>query len=149
MIAWRRETFVTDEYEDNDKQQMQYFSMTIVLQKKDNNLAYDSLEAGNFCDWLPCPETSALTSVTDNCDDQPDGNISICSNEILLLVIVHNVHFSPSNSLLYMEFVWLTFQSQHQLLWSVLFDFGATKELESSNFMKHSIIDEMGRNLGI
>ena len=50
MIAWRREFFVTDEYEDNDKQQMQYFSMTIVLQKKDNNLAYDSLEAGNFCD---------------------------------------------------------------------------------------------------
>ena len=34
MIAWRRETFVTGKYEDNDKQQMQYLSMTIVLQTK-------------------------------------------------------------------------------------------------------------------
>ena len=34
MIAWRQETFVIDKYEDNDKQQMQYLSMTIVLQTK-------------------------------------------------------------------------------------------------------------------
>ena len=34
MIAWRREIFVTDKYEDNDRQQMQYLSMTIVLQTK-------------------------------------------------------------------------------------------------------------------
>ena len=34
MIAWRQETFVTDKYEDNDTQQMQYLSMTIVFQTK-------------------------------------------------------------------------------------------------------------------
>ena len=34
MIVWRPETFVTDKYEDNDKQLMQYLTMTIVLQTK-------------------------------------------------------------------------------------------------------------------
>ena len=34
MIAWRREIFVTDKYEDSDKQQMRYLPMTILLQTK-------------------------------------------------------------------------------------------------------------------
>ena len=34
MIAWRRETFVTDEYEDNDQQQMQYFFNDNCVTKK-------------------------------------------------------------------------------------------------------------------
>ena len=34
MIVWRPETFVTDKYKDNDKRQMQYLLMTIVLQTK-------------------------------------------------------------------------------------------------------------------
>ena len=33
-IAWRRETFVTDEYEDNDQQQMQYFFNDNCVTKK-------------------------------------------------------------------------------------------------------------------
>ena len=124
IIAWRPETFVTDKYEDNDKRQCNICRWQLCYKQKDNISAYDSLEAGNicdwqiwrqwqttnaifaddnfvtnkktisaldsleagnFCDWLPCPETSTLTSVTDNCDDQLDGNISIYSNEIILL----------------------------------------------------------------
>ena len=34
-----------------------------------------------------------VPSMTDNPDDQLDGNISIYSKEILLLAIVHNVHY--------------------------------------------------------